>query len=533
MIKILLKKQWLAMTAFLMQGKNGKRRSNKALLGFAILLLYGFGAMGAMFWLMADMLCEPLVSAGLSWVYFSFMGVIATALGVIGGIFSAKTTLYEAKDNDLLFSLPIPAWTVLFSRMLALYFITFVFEALVFIPSLIVYYIAAGVAPLSLLAGFVLLFVMPLGTLGLCNIIGGLLAWITAKLPFKNLFTVVLFIASFVAYMLAYSKVNEYLGYVLANGEAVGTVMETALYPFSQVGYAATGDMLALLLVCLMFGGLFAAVYAILAVTYFHIATMKTGERRAKYKEKTQVARAPISALLRREILHIIKSPMYLLNAGMGSLMMIVVAVMMAVTGDLFGLTEESLATMPGLSKNIGLLVALVTCFMVSSNFIAACSVSLEGENIGSVQVLPVDEWAILRAKLYLHILFTAIPAVILGVAMSLMMNLLWWEMLIVLLTACISTVMFAAIGLAINLKLPNMHWTNEMVAVKQSASTLVAMFGGWGISLLPLGGFFLFGKYMAVWLYALVCLVLFAGGTVAVLLWIYKKGTKIFRTLN
>jgi hypothetical protein len=95
--------------------------------------------------------------------------------------------------------------------------------------------------------------------------------------------------------------------------------------------------MLALLLVCLMFGGLFAAVYAILAVTYFHIATMKTGERRAKYKEKTQVARAPIAALLRREILHIIKSPMYLLNAGMGSLMMVMVAVMMAVTGDLLG----------------------------------------------------------------------------------------------------------------------------------------------------------------------------------------------------
>ena len=83
MIKVLLKKQWLAMTSFLMQGKNGKRRSNKALLGFAILLLYGFGAMGAMFWLLADMLCEPLVSAGLSWVYFSLMGVMATALGVI------------------------------------------------------------------------------------------------------------------------------------------------------------------------------------------------------------------------------------------------------------------------------------------------------------------------------------------------------------------------------------------------------------------------------------------------------------------
>ena len=533
MLKVLLKKQRLAALAFLTIGKNGQRRSTGALLGFAALLLYSFGALGAMFWTMADMLCEPLVNANLAWVYFAFVSVLATGIIVIIGMFTAKSTLYEAKDNDLIFSMPIPSWVVLFSRMFFLYAISFLFGALVLVPAFVKYYIVVGVAPLSVLGGVILLFILPLGGLGLCNILGALLAWITARLPFKNLFTTVLFVAFFVAYMLAYSKVNEYLGYVLTNGEAVGAVMETVLYPFSKVGYAATGDMLSLLLAVAMFVGFFALVYLVLSLTYFQIATTKKGERRAKYKEKAQVSRSVNRALLRREFLRIIKSPAYLLNSSMGSLMMVMVAVMMVATGNLFGLTAEVVATMPALMDSMGLLVALVVCFMASSNFITACAVSLEGTNISTIQALPVDEWAVLRAKMYLHILLTAIPALLLGGAMAWMVELLWWETLIVLATAFISTVMFAAFGLAVNLKMPNLHWTNETAAVKQGLSTMVAMFGGWGIALVPLGCFFLFGKYMWPWLFALIFLVLFVGATAVILMWIHKKGTKIFRYLS
>ena len=533
MLKVLLKKQCLGLLAFITQGKNGQRRSSKAMLGFALLFLYGFGAMGAMFWMMADMLCEPLVTAGLGWVYFSFVAVLATGLMSIIGLFAAKSTLYEAKDNDLIFSMPIPAWVVLLSRMFVLYAISFVFSALVLVPALIKYYIVAGVAPLSVLSGVILLFILPLGGLTICNILGALLAWVTARLPFKNLFTTLLFVGFFVAYMLAYSKVNEYLGYLLANGEAVGATMKTVLYPFSQVGYALTGNLVSLLLSVLMFGGFFGVIYLVLSLTYFQIATMKKGERHAKYKEKSQVSHSVNRALFRREFLRLVKSPAYLLNSSIGSLIMIMVAVMMAATGNLFGLTEEVLATMPGLTGNMGLLVALIVCFMTASNFITACAVSLEGVNITTIQSLPVDEWAILRAKLYVHIVFTAVPALLLGGAMAWMVQLAWWETLIVLATALISTVMFASIGLAVNLKLPNLHWTNETAAVKQGLSTVVAMFGSWGISLLPLGAFFLFGEYIFPWLFALIFLVLFVAVTGFALSWIYKKGTKIFRFLN
>ncbi|MBQ5929549.1 MAG: hypothetical protein IIX02_02045, partial [Clostridia bacterium] len=68
---------------------------------------------------------------------------------------------------------------------------------------------------------------------------------------------------------------------------------------------------------------------------------------------------------------------------------------------------------------------------------------------------------------------------------------------------------------------------------VKQGLSTMAAMFGCWGISLLPLGAFLLFGEYIASWLFAVIFLALFAAAALVVLLWIYKKGTKIFKFLG
>ena len=115
MIKALLKKQLLGALAVFTMGKDGKKRSPKLAIGFAILIVYAVGACGYMFWMIADTLCKPLADAGMAWVYFAFMGTIATGFGLIGGIFTAKARLYEAKDNDLLLAMPIPSWMILFS----------------------------------------------------------------------------------------------------------------------------------------------------------------------------------------------------------------------------------------------------------------------------------------------------------------------------------------------------------------------------------------------------------------------------------
>lgn len=532
MLKTLLKKQMLAVLAVFTQGKDGKRRSTATTLGFVALILYAVGAIGIVFWEMSKMMCQPLVEANLAWVYFSVMSLMATAFGVIGSCFMAKSKLYEAKDNDLLLSMPIPAGVILLVRTIGLYLFTLLIEALVLIPALAQYYVAVGVQIPSLISGIVLLLVLPLGSTALCCLIGFLLAWVTAKLPFKNLLTVLGFAIFMVVYFIGYSKVNEYITFVLSNGEAVGSTMKTVLYPFSQLGLAMEGNWLSLLISVGIWGGLFAVGYWVISLTYFRIITMKRGERHAKYKQREGKQSGVVVALFKKEFLHLIKNPMYLINASMGTIFMLICSVMVWIKGDLLESLTGVLGGVDGASITF-LLTALVVFFMASSNTIGACIVSLEGENITLVQALPVDEWAVLRSKLYLHLAMTVVPALLCGLSVSLVFGLLWWEVCLVLVTAVIASLLFAAFDLTVNLKLPNLQWTNEIAAVKQSVSVMVAMFGGWGISLLPLGGYLLFGKYMPAWGYATLCLGVFVVFTAILWYWLSKKGAKIFKTLS
>ena len=62
---------------------------------------------------MAEMLCVPFVDAGFSWLYFAVMGLMAIAVGIIGSVFSTYSTLYLAKDNDMLLAMPIKPRTYL------------------------------------------------------------------------------------------------------------------------------------------------------------------------------------------------------------------------------------------------------------------------------------------------------------------------------------------------------------------------------------------------------------------------------------
>ena len=533
MLKTLLKKQIWALLAVFTQGKNGKRRAPLTAIGYAVLLAYGVGAVGFLFWEMSKMLCQPLVDANLAWVYFSVMSLMATAFGVIGSCFMAKSKLYEAKDNDLLLSMPIPAHTILLARMIGLYLFTFMIELLVLAPALVQYYMVAGCQIPSLIGGIVLLFVLPLGSTAICCLVGFLLAVLTARLPYKNFWSVLGFVIFMAVYFTVYSKVNEYLGYILQNGEAVGSAMKTVLYPFSQIGFAIEGNWLSLLISVGIWGGLFAVGYWVISLTYFRVITMKRGERYAKYEQRAEKQSGVVFALFKKEFLRLIKSPMYLINASMGTFFMLILGIMMIVKGDLGGLTPETLTAMIGDEKVMGLLAALAVCFLASSNTIAASSVSLEGENISLVKALPVTEWSILRSKVYLHFAMTVLPALFCGAVVSVLWGLVWWEIVIVFATAVIASLLFASFDLAVNLKFPNLQWTNEVTVIKQSMSVMIAMFGGWGVSLLPLGGYFLFGKYLPAWGYALLCMGLLTATTVGLLFWLNRKGVKIFKTLS
>ena len=526
MLKALLKKQFLESVAFLFSGKDGKRRSKGKLLAFSALMLYAFGAIGFMFWLMADTLCASLVQAGMAWVYFALMGTIATGFGIIGGVFMAKNKLYEAKDNDLLLSMPIPAWMVIFSRISSLYALTFLFEGLVFVPTLVCYFTVAGFALPAFLCSLTVLLILPLGALAVCVTLGWLIAFVSSKLPVKNLVEIAFAVGFLVAYFALYSKINEYLSYVIAHGEAVGRVMKTALYPFSQLGLACAGDGVALLLFALMFVGVFGLVYLLISLTYLRLATANRGSLKAKYKGKGYKGRSVFSALLRKECARYFKSPMVALNSFLGSVFLLLLPIVALFDLELF---QQFFVEV---GADAALLLGTVLCVVAATNMITATSVSLEGESIGILRSFPVKTEKILYTKIAFHILLTGVPALFSGVLLCILFKMNFALSAVTVLAVLLFIAFCAVGGLFINLKLPNVHWTNEVAVVKQSASSMLSMFGAWGAVGLLVGGYFLFGKYLPAWGYLLILSAVLALSCGVLWLWIRKKGVEIFESL-
>ena len=529
MLKALLKKQVLETASFFFIGrKDGKKMSKFGMVGIILLIAYAVFASGFMMWELCKTLCAPLVAAGLAWVYFAFVGTIATGLGIVGSVFAAKAKLYEAKDNDFLLSLPLKPWMILFSRIPTLYFLIFFMQALVLIPAFAQYFIATGFQISVLLCMLVVLFVLPLGALAVCSLLGWLIALITARIRSKNLFTLLLTAGFLIAYFVVIGKLNEYLTYVISHGEAVGQTMKTALFPFYLLGLSCVGDGLGLLGFVGIFVLLFAISYFILSKTFLRIATMKRGAKKRVYREKESKTVSVFSALFKREVAHVFKNPMLLLNSSMGAILFLILCIIAPLNMDF--IRQINAAPLP--KGELASIVAIVLCFMITSNVITASSISLEGETLWILRSSPLEPQQIFDAKTAFHLLVSIPPAWIAGIELCALFRISAHTCICILLTLSVLSFFCAKFGLFINLKFPNLHWTNELAAVKQSVSVLLAMFLGWAVCALVIGGWFWFGKRLGVEVFLLLCTLLFAVAGVVLQIWERGKGKAIFESL-
>ena len=142
MLKLLVKKQFLEMfRSFFYNQKTQRARSAAAsvafVIGYALLMVVVIGgSLGMLF----SQICLPLAAVGMTWMYFLMAAMLSLLLGVFGSVFSTFSSLYQARDNDLLLSLPIPVRCILISRLLAVYLMGLIFGGVVMLPAILVYW---------------------------------------------------------------------------------------------------------------------------------------------------------------------------------------------------------------------------------------------------------------------------------------------------------------------------------------------------------------------------------------------------------
>ena len=510
--------------------RGGKRKKGTAIL-FGLLMLYCLGVFCFMFYMMFSALAEafwPLEQ--FRWFYFALVGLMSFALSFFLTAFTAKSELFEAKDNELLLAMPIRPRLIFLSRMAVLMGTEYLISLIVMVPAGIAWFAAAGFDAVTLILYCLASLLLPLCSAGLACFIGWLLARLTARARNKTLVTMVFSLLFLAVYFVVYFNANAYLQKLLQNYQAFAGGMMGWGFLFYWYGAGiASADPLLLL-------GFAAVCLAVLALTAYALGRSflkVTATGTAKRKKKSGAGQPQLrcstlsAALLKKEFKRFTSSAIYMMNCGLGLILSVIAAVALLLNADAVRifLREFSFLT----PTELALAASIMLSFLASMDMITAPSISLEGKNLWILRTAPVPAGKILNAKLKLHLCLCAPVTLLLSVAAGIVLqsDLPGWLALV--LVPQLFVLLAGVFGLTINLLLPKLDWTNEAVPVKQSMSVFVTMMSTMIFVVLAVMGFLflVISGIMSAAVYFSLVIAVAALWLLLSWLWLCKRGPK------
>lgn len=531
MLKALLRVRLASLkTMFAGTSRSKKPMTKGKIIGYALLMAYAFGALGFLFFTYFSQLAAPFYAAGVGWLYFTMFAITAFALMFIGSVFTAKAQLFEAKDNEILLSLPVPSGAILTSRLVLLWLLNLLFDLIAAVPAGVAWCLACPVSAAGVVSFVLIALLLPFPALALSALFGWLISLATRRSRRKSLLSTVFSLVFLALYFVFISRANTLVFSMASRGGQIAAELAPALPLYWAGAAVADGNLLFLLLTALCCCVPFALAWWLLARTFIRTVTTRPGAARVEYREKRQAAVSPRRALLRRESARFFSSSAYVLNGGLGAVFLAAAGVaLFFLQGKLRGLT----AAAPQFGAYLAPALLLGICMMAGMTLISSASISIEGPNLWIAQVLPVETREVLLAKARLHLAVTAPAALLAGAGAAVAARAGVGMTLLLLLTPVAFTALTDLIGLKANLNHPHLDWTNETQAVKSGVAILIAMAVGWGLVIaVGAGCFLLTPRFLSPEAYFAVVLVLCLGGVALLYRWLCRRGAERFRAL-
>lgn len=493
MLKALLLTRMRSIFSGMFRGtRSNKPRSIGFKILIGILVVYVLSCFLGIFGMLFYPLCPAMCGAGLNWFYFALAGLLSFLFCFVGSIFASQTQIYEAKDNELLLSMPIPPIAILASRITALLLLNYVYSSLVMLPAIVVYCIFNPVTFSLILFFIICSLLLPLMALALSCLFGWLMAFIGSKLRKKNIITLIFSLSFLLAYFYFYSKVQTYINILIQNGATIAAAVKSALFPIYHMGLAiSSGNILSLLLFMLCSIAPFALVFLLLAKNFLKIATTNRGAAKIRYTEKALRVSSKTTALLAKDLRHFLNNSMYILNAALGCVFMLVLSGILIAKKDLLYsiLAEFSVSGVDLSASGIGLpiIACLGLCFCSAMNFISAPSISLEAKTLWIPRSLPIKTGDILLSKARMHFV-VALPFILVSaVICSIVLAATAIQTAVLFLVPLALSAFIALAGVELNLIFPKFDWISETIAIKQGVSSLICMLVSLGVIVFPI----------------------------------------------
>lgn len=485
MLKLLLKTRFLALADQFSGQSKGKRAISVrriVLLAVAALLLLALA--GYVVSLLLTPLYKTLLKSDLEWLYFALTGVGAFLISFMLTAFYAQGSIFEAKDNEMLLSMPVRPSAILGSRLGALYFLNFFFAAAFMAAAGIVKLTSGGTA----VAGGVIIYVLCVFLLALISttlscLLGWAVSLITRRMRNKAIFQLVfslLLLGGF--YVFFFGDITRHLKTVTENSAGIANVFRGALYPFHAMGMACTGkgftEFLIFAAICIV---PFVLVCLLLNKSFVKIVTSRAGAKRIKYEAKTLKGSSVAWAMTKKDLSRFFNNSSYMLNSGLGLIYSIGMSIFVVVSA----LNRPAEAT-PGsgfLDKmfnavgtdNLPFLFCVFLAFFASMTCISGPSISVEGKNLWILKSMPVRAAEILKGKVLSHLLLSIPASLICSAIFLFVLQKASAAVLICLfIMPVLAHVFCALVGVIGNLYMGKLNYPSIAKAAKSNSGSLI-----------------------------------------------------------
>lgn len=452
---------------------------------------------------------------------------ITSFITLFTSIYKVKGILFGFKDYDLIMSLPVKTSYIVVSRFLLLYIVNMVISLIILIPATIVYGILANPPLWFYLLNTIGIFMIPFIPMVLGYVIGLIIFLVSSRFRGSNYISILFSMLVLTAIMLLSLNTNN----TMVNMSSSLTDSIDGIYFLAKWFYLGVvkGSISYFILFILITCAIFGLFSYIIGVNFKKINTvMAAHNTKGNYKIRNIRRGSPLYALYVKELKRYVSSSLYVLNTGAGLLMLTIGTIAI-----IFLQPEEiaSIIEIPGAADQLGAVLPLLIAFMVSMVYISACSISLEGSHLWILKSSPILPKTIFLSKILVNISMT-IPVIILNaVILIIALKINFIDSVFLFLIPIAYTCFSAVLGLLINLKLPNLNWTTEVVVIKQSASSMISSLSSFFTVGIPFVIFIILGfeNYRLIYSGVLIVIALL---TYLLYHYIGKEGSRIFKEL-
>ena len=394
-----------------------------------------------------------------------------------------KDLFFEAKDLDMLQSMPIKKEYILISKIFEIYLYALIITFTVMLPPYFLYINAVSVTLLFHVLFYVTLLFIPCIPIVIAVAVGYLISYISSFFRKKESIQTVLSIAALLIGVYIGEKSAGMTGTKVASfGESFINLFNR-VYPITKTYKEILIDSNIISLIIFIIANLlfFTGLAIIISKTFDKLngrihQVHKSKNTKIKYKKKLSKTKS----LLVKDFKKLFSSANYLMNSCMGVVMLTMLFVTVAF--KIKGIEFETEGV-----KTVSYVVPFIIVMLCGFIYPAAVSMSLEGKCFNVLKNLPITFNDIIKEKMLFEIILMAPITLMTIIAVSLRANYSIFYIVLFIAIAITAILLYTNIHLLLDMLFLKLEWVQEIKIIKQSLQSFLSLIASMLIGILPL----------------------------------------------